>query len=106
MSGPDTFFASESLVGLFSEPSKMSPKTRVEIDGIKCSFVSYSSTNRELKVTVNQRQNPFDIFDSPSVKASIIFSEGINKILEYSNYSFKIEQLNDSYVVTIGDKDE
>ena len=106
MSGPDTFFASDSLVDLFTEPSIGSKQTTVEVNGIKCLFVSYSSNDRTLKVTINNHYNPFDIFESSSVNVSIIFPKGVNKALEYTDYTFKIEQSKDSWLVTIGDKDE
>ena len=106
MSGPDTFFASDSLVDLLSEPNIVPLKTRVEIGGVKCLFVSYSSTNRLLKVNIQPQHNPFDIFSSSQVNASIIFPKGVNRKIQYTNYSFKIEQSNDSWYVTIGDKDE
>lgn len=106
MSGPDTFFASDSLVDLFTEPSIASLKTYVEIDGVKCLFISYASKKRTLRLNIGNRHNPFDMFSLSKVSASIIFPKGNTRKLEYTNYSFKIEQSNDSWFVTIGDKDE
>ena len=106
MSGPDTFFASDSLADLFVDHPHASHKTFVEIDGVNCLLISYTSTGRVLQMNIGQRYNPFEMFGVSSINASIIFPKGNNKKLEYTNYSFKIEQLNDSWLVTIGDKDE
>lgn len=106
MSGPDTFFASDSIVDLFTEPNTTSHKTYVEVDGVQCLFVSYANNNRTLKLTTGQNHNPFEWFGSSKLNVSIIFPKGNSIKLEYNNPSFKIDQSNDSWFVTIGDKDE
>ena len=106
MSGPDTFFASDALVDLFTDPPVGSQQITAEVNGVKCLFVSYSSDLRLLKVNMNNHYNPFDIFESSSVNVSIIFPKGVSKTLEYVDCIFKIEQSQNSWLVTIGDKDE
>lgn len=104
MNNPDTFFVSDSLSNLFQDAEVVSTKTYVMIDGVKGSFVSYTSEKRALSFRIDQRHNPFEIFDSVNVKASIIFPDGATKDLKYTTYLFKIEQGKDGFVVTIGDK--
>ena len=104
MSNPDTFFVSDSLSSLFKDTEVVSTKTYVMIGDMKGSFVSFASEKRTLKVRIDQRHNPFELFDSPNINASIIFPDGATKDLKYTTYLFKVEQGNDGFVVTIGDK--
>ena len=106
MSGPDTFFASDSIVDLFTEPDTPSHKTYVEIEGTRCLFISYTNKNRTIKVSTNQSHNPFEWFGPSKMNVSIMFPKGNNVELEYTNPSFKIDQSSNTWIVTIGDKDE
>ena len=106
MSGPDTFFVSDSLVDLLGEPDITPKKTYVEIEGIKALFLSYTSVGRLLKIEIEKKHNPFELFESTTLNTSIVFPNGVNKILKYTTPSFKIEQSKDSWRVAIGDKDE
>ena len=105
MSGPNAFFVSDSLAELFGEELP-ADHAYVEIGGVKGLLLSYSSTNRSLAFTLNQSYNPFEIIDVQKVKASIVFPKGIARTLEYDGPSYKIEQVNGAYTITIGDDNE
>ena len=105
MSGPNAFFVSDSLAELFGEELP-SDQAYVEIGEVKGLFVAYSSSSRSLKLSISQGYNPFDIFNSSKIKATIIFPKGDSRSIEYTTFEYKIEQASGSFVVTIGDKNE
>ena len=104
MNGADTFFASEGLADLLGVSNiKL---IQVEINSIKCRFISFSNVNRVLRIELDSNTNPFEIFNKVTLETSIIFGDGDSKLINYVDYAYKIEQSPTGFVVTIGDKDE
>lgn len=102
MNTVDSFFVSEGLEDLFDVKVKAS----VLINSTECSFRSYSSKGRVLKFEV-QNLNPFEILEkSSSLNAVIKFSSGIDRKVNYSNWSYKIEQSSFGFIITVGDNNE
>ena len=102
MKGVDSFFVSEGLEDLFEQKTK----ALVFIKEVECNFISYKSTNRVLQFEI-QNTNPFDILDQETtLSVSIQFSDGYGRKLNYTNWSYKIEQSSFGFIITVGDCDE
>ena len=102
MNGSDSFFVSQGLENLFETDSK----ALVIIDGVECDFISYNTKNRVTQFSI-QTGNPFVFFENKSsLKITISFGAGHERIVNYSNWSYKIEQSSFGFIITVGDCDE
>lgn len=102
MNGNDSFFVSQELENLF-EPNS---KALVIIDGVECDFISYNTKNRITQFSI-QSGNPFQFFDNKScLKIIISFGAGHERSVNYSTWSYKIEQSSFGFIITVGDCDE
>ena len=102
MNGVDSFFVSEGLEGLFDQNKKV----LVNVNGIECNFISFNSNKRVLQFEA-QNINPFALLEKdPNLSASIQFTNGAGRKLNYTNWSYKIEQSSFGFIITVGDNHE
>ena len=102
MKDSDSFFVSEGLEDLFEQKVKV----HVTVNGIKCDFVSFESKKRTIQFSLSNG-DPFELLERTSpLVVSISFGSGVERKVNYVNWSYKIEQSSFGFIITVGDCDE
>lgn len=102
MKDSDSFFVSEGLEDLFEQKVK----AHVIVNGIKCDFVSFESKKRTTQFSLSN-SDPFELLERTSpLVVSISFGSGVERKVNYVNWSYKIEQSSFGFIITVGDCDE
>ena len=101
MNGTDSFFVSEGLEDLFDQKVKAS----ASVNGVECDFVSFDSKNRTTQFSISSG-NPFELLEGRKLDICISFGSGSERKVNYTNWSYKIEQSSFGFIITVGDCDE
>ena len=101
MNGTDSFFVSEGLEDLFDQKTKAT----VIANGVECDFVSFDSKNRTTQFSISTG-NPFELLEGRTLNICISFGSGNERKVNYTNWSYKIEQSSFGFIITVGDCDE
>ena len=102
MKHTDSFFVSEGLEDLFEQKLQAT----VKVNGIECSFISFNSKNRATQFGMSNG-DPFELLEGRSpLVVSIAFGSGIERKVNYTNWSYKIEQSSFGFIITVGDCNE
>ena len=102
MRDTDSFFVSEGLEDLFEQ--KM--KAIVVVNVKECDFISYDSKKKSTQFSITSG-NPFEILEANTdLDIRISFGSGIERVVNYSNWSYKIEQSSFGFIITVGECDE
>jgi len=102
MTTPDTFFVSKGLEDLFTVGPPRSVAV-VRVNGFEGRFISYCNTDKKCRFEMDV-PNPFDVInDEQEIEVLIEFTKGINRLIKYKGYTYKIEHALNGYVITIED---
>lgn len=102
MTTPDTFFVSKGLEDLFTVGQTKGVAT-VKLNGYEGRFISYCNLKKACRFEMNV-SNPFDVIgDEQDIEVLVEFDKGINRLIKWQGYTYKIEHALNGYVITIED---
>ena len=102
MKETDSFFVSEGLEDLFEQKVKAT----VKVNGFECDFISFDSKNRTTQFGMTNG-DPFELLEGSSpLSVCISFGSGVERKVNYTNWSYKIEQSSFGFIITVGDCNE